>query len=196
MAIGIYGQGESFFTLKGMIEELFANLGVHDAEFVPESGYGVYHPGRCARIISSERELGIMGEVHPDVSEKYGIEARCYCAELMLGKLIELANIEKLYSQLPKYPQALRDIALVVDEDTAAGALKDIITAEGGAILEAVSLFDVYRGKQIGDGKKSLAFSLTYRAPDRTLTDDEVVAVHSRIVNVLKEKTDAVLRDI
>jgi len=196
LAIGIYGQGESFFTLKGMVEELFSGLGVRDVKFIQESGYGVYHPGRCARILSGETEVGIMGEVHPDISEKFGVETRCYCCELKFDPIMKSADIEKLYRPLPKYPQAVRDIALIVDEDTAAGVLSDIITEEGGDILETLYLFDVYRGKQIGDGKKSVAFSLTYRASDRTLTEEELVEVHGRIIRALQDKANAVLRDV
>ena len=196
MAIGLYGQGESFFTLKGMVEELFSGLGVRDVKFIQENAHGAYHPGRCARILSGETELGIMGEVHPDVAEGYGVETRCYCCELMFDEVMRLADTEKLYRPLPKYPQAVRDIALIVDEDTAAGALLDIIRSEGGDILETVYLFDVYRGKQIDEGKKSAAFSLTYRAPDRTLTEEELVEVHGRIIKALQDRAKAILRDI
>jgi len=196
MAIAVYGPGESFFTLKGMIAELLANLGIRAPIFSAESEYGLYHPGRCARIMFGEAEIGIMGEVHPDISDKYGIGTRCCCAELMFDKLIKHANLEKMYKTLPRYPSTSRDIALVVDEDMQTGFIKEIIEGEGGGILENAELFDVYRGKQIEDGKKSVAFALTYRAGDRTLTDDEVSIVHGRIIKMLADKTKAVLRDI
>lgn len=196
LAIAVYGPGEDFFTLKGMIEELLANLGIHEPLFEAESGYSAYHPGRCARIILNGTELGIMGEVHPLVTEKYDIGVRCYCAELRFDLVMKYAGLEKLYKPLPKYPSTSRDIALVVDEDIQTGVIKDIIIDGAGEILESAELFDVYRGKQVGAGKKSVAFSLIYRAADRTLTDDEVSVVHDRVLEALKEKAKAVLRDI
>ena len=196
MAVGCYGEGESFFTLKGMLEELFAFLGIHGTIYVPESDYGVYHPGRCARIMHQDTELGIMGEVHPDVSEKYGIGTRCYCCELAFDQVMKHANTERFYKPLPKYPAISRDIALLVREDIYVAEMEGIIREAGGKLLEGVALFDVYRGKQVQEGRKSVAFNLKYRAHDRTLTDDEVVKVHQKVLDALKEKLDAVLRDI
>ena len=156
-------------------EELLYKLGIRDLEFVAESEYGVYHPGRCARIIArhtaelengpaeEEVELGIMGEVHPDVAEKYGIGVRAYCAELFFGTMVELSNTIKQYNPLPKYPAMTRDIALVVDEDMTVGEIEKVIWGAGAEILTGIKLFDIYRGAQVGPGKKSVAFTLTYR---------------------------------
>jgi len=196
MAIGCYGDGESFFTLKGMLEELFAFLGIYDVTYIPESEYGVYHPGRCARIIHQGDELGIMGEVHPDVTEKYGINARCYCSELAFDMVMRHANTIRFYKPLPKYPAMSRDIALLVKEDVNVADIEAIIREMGGKLLESVALFDVYRGKQVQQGHKSAAFNLTYRAADRTLTDEEVVKVHQKVLDALKEKLEAVLREV
>jgi len=196
MAIGCYGEGESFFTLKGMLEELFASLGIVGTTYVPESDYGVYHPARCARIMYQDTELGIMGEVHPDVTEKYGIGTRCYCCELAFDQVIKHANTNRFYKPLPKYPAISRDIALLVKEDIYVAEMESIIKEVGGKLLESVALFDVYRGKQVLPGRKSVAFALTYRAPDRTLTDEEVVKVHQKVLVALKERLDAVLRDM
>ena len=208
MSIGFYGPGEDFFTLKGAVEELLLKLGIRDLEFIPEKEYGTYHPGRCARIATKEMhygpegpeeelvELGIMGEVHPDVAEKYGIGTRCYAAELMMGVVTEMANLEKEYSPLPKYPATSRDIALAVDESMAVGDIEKVIASAGGKILKNIKLFDVYRGPQVGENKKSVAFALTYRHDDRTLTDEEVNQLHGEILNALKEKLDVTLRDI
>jgi len=196
LAIAAYGQGESFFTLKGMLAELFANLGIDGARYVPEKEYGIYHPGRCARIMIQDIELGVMGEVHPEVAEKYGIGTRCYCCELRFDMVMKHAKIEKRYKPLPKYPSMARDIALLVDEDTTVESLKEIIEQEGKSILESVNLFDVYRGKQVEEGKKSVAFALVYRSADRTLTDEEVGKTHTKVLSALEEKTGAVLRDI
>lgn len=196
MAIGVYGEGESFFTLKGMMEELFAFLGIHGTTYVPESDYGVYHPSRCARIMHQDTELGIMGEIHPDVAEKYGIGTKCYCCELAFDQVMKHANTERFYKPLPKYPAMARDIALLVKEDINVADMESIIREAGSKLLESVALFDVYRGKQVQEGRKSVAFNLKYRANDRTLTDDEVVKVHQKVLDALKEKLDAVLRDM
>lgn len=199
MSIGLYGGDADFFMLKGMIEELFKVLGLKDIEFVEESEYGTYHPGRCARIRKEGADclyLGIMGEVHPDVSEKYGIGTRVYTAELMFDLIVELADIEKIYRPLPKYPSTSRDIALIVSEGILAGQMESIIRDKGGRILESVQLFDVYRGEQVEQGKKSVAFKLTYRDPDKTLTDKEVAQVHDKVLQALEEKLSAVLREI
>ena len=196
LAVGCYGEGESFFTLKGMLEELFANLGIHDAVYIPESNYGVYHPGRCARIMVRDTELGIMGEVHPDVAEKYGIGTKCYCCELAFDHVMKYADTERFYRPLPKYPAITRDIALLVGEDVYVAEMERTIREAGTKLLESVELFDIYRGKQVQSGKKSVAYTLTYRAPDRTLTDEEVVKVHQKVLDALKGKLDAVLREI
>jgi len=196
MVMACYGEGESFFTLKGMIEELFAFLGIDGAAYVAESGYGVYHPCRCARIRYKDTELGIMGEVHPDVLEKYDIGTRCWCCELFFDDVMKHADTMRYYKPLPKYPAITRDIALLVKEDVQVAEMENVIKETGGQLLESVALFDIYRGKQVPEGQKSVAFSLTYRAADRTLTDEEVVKVHQKVLGALKEKLDAVLRDM
>ena len=208
MSIGFYGPEEDFFTLKGAIEELLGKLGIKDLEFIPEKEYGTYHPGRCARIAIKETqyglagseeelvEIGIMGEVHPDVAEKYGIGTRCYVAELFFNVVSEMANLEKSYRPLPKYPAVSRDIALVVDEDMAVGDIEKTIKGAGGELLRDIKLFDVYRGPQVGENKKSVAFALTYRHDERTLTDEDVNKVHGGILDALKEKLDVTLRDV
>ena len=209
LCIGMYGKNEDFFSLKGIVEELLKVLGIKGAVFEAESEYGVYHPGRCARIaVPSGRqgaedadilydELGIMGEIHPDVAENYGMDGvRIYCCELMFDAIMRHADTEIVYTPLPKYPSTSRDIALLVDEDMAVGKIEEVIRKHGKKILENVKLFDVYRGKQLEEGKKSVAFTLTYRDKDKTLTDDEVAAVHNDVLNALKDKLNAVLREI
>lgn len=195
MSIGMYGDGCNFYTIKGMIETLFETFGISGIEYVAEKEYTAYHPYRCARIMIDEEEFGIMGEVHPAVAEKYGLNDRTYVAELMFEKLIKKANTEKHYKPLPKFPSTSRDIALVVDEDVQAARIEAIINEYGKGILESVSLFDVYRGVQVGEGKKSIAFNLVYRDLEKTLTDEDVQKVHSKVIDVLKEKLNAVMRD-
>ncbi|MCR5481819.1 MAG: phenylalanine--tRNA ligase subunit beta [Clostridia bacterium] len=196
LCVAAYGEGETFYTLKGIVVELLNNLGIRDLEFTAESEYGVYHPGRCARISYNGEELGIMGEIHPDVADKYGIGTRCYCCEILFEAVVRNANVEKAYKPLPKFPATSRDIALLVDEDVQVGTIEKIIAENGGDILENVKLFDVYRGKQVAEGKKSVAFTLTYRASDRTLTDEEVSGVHAKVLKQLEEKTKATLREM
>ncbi len=201
MSIGMYGEGEDFFTLKGAVETFLGAIGIKDVKFVAESEYEPYHPGRCARIIikdtnGEDEELGIMGELHPDVAANFELEGRVYACELMFGKFLGKSDMEKHYSPLPKFPSSERDIALVVDEDVPAGQLQDCITSNGGDILEEVKMFDVYRGPQVGFGKKSLAFNLKYRSKDKTLTDEEVQAVHSVVLEQLKDKFNATLREM
>ena len=208
LCIGMYGSGEDFFTLKGVVCELLTILGIREPIFEAESEYGPYHPGRCARILvpaSPEmknagidtEELGIMGEIHPDVAEKYGMKGqRIYCCEIMFGALQRRADTEIVYTPLPKYPSTARDIALLVDEDMQVGRIEDVIRSYGGPILEEVRLFDVYRGKQVEEGKKSVAFSLIYRDKEKTLTDEEVTKVHSGVLDALKDKLNAVLREM
>lgn len=200
LSIGLYGRDEDFFTLKGMVEVLLERLGIRDVRFVAESEYGVYHPGRCARIVTADlngedAELGIMGEIHPDVSENYGIGTRAYACELFFDLIIELSDKNIQYRQLPKYPSTSRDMALLVDEDVQVGDMEAVIRDAGTEILDRVKLFDVYRGKQVSEGKKSVAFSLTYRHDERTLTDEETDTVHAAIISALKEKFNAIVRD-
>ncbi len=208
LCIGMYGKKEDFFSLKGVITELFKILGIENVVFTAESEYGVYHPGRCARIavpslraaqagIEEYEELGIMGEIHPDVAENYGMDGmRIYCCEIMFDSIIRNANTEILYTPLPKYPSTSRDIALLVEEEMEVGRIEAVIRANGGNILEDVQLFDVYRGKQVEEGKKSVAFALTYRDKDKTLTDEEVTKVHGKVLDALKDELNAVLREM
>lgn len=200
LSIGAYGTDEDFFSLKGIVEALLDRLGVGNLKFIAETSYGVYHPGRCARILSKDEngeevELGIMGEVHPDVAENFGIDTRAYCCELFFDLIVELSNKEIQYHQPPKYPSTSRDIAIIVDEELSVGEMEETILSSATELLESVKLFDVYRGQQVAEGKKSVAFSLTYRHDDKTLTDQEVESVHSKIIEELENKFNATLRD-
>jgi len=204
----MYGKGCDFYALKGIVEELLDSMGIRKLVFEAESEYGVYHPGRCARVLveasdamkaagEEYEELGIMGEIHPDAAANFGLDGvRVYCAELMFGAIARKANTEIVYQPLPKYPSTSRDIALLVDEKMEVGNIENVIRQKGGQILESVRLFDVYRGAQVEDGKKSVAFNLVYRDKDKTLTDEEVADVHENVLQTLKEKLNAVLRDM
>ena len=200
LSLGIYGDKESFFTLKGIIESLLEKMGVKNVYYVSESEYGVYHPGRCARIMiktdeGDDVELGIMGELHPEVSENFEIGVRAYAGELFFDKLVGYANREVHYTRPPRYPAMVRDIAMIVDEDESVFNIENVIKSAGTELLRQIELFDVYRGEQVGEGKKSVAFSLTYRHDDRTLTDDETEKAHGQVLDALREKLGAIIRD-
>ena len=208
LCIGMYGPDADFYALKGVICGLLDKMGIRQPVFAAESEYGVYHPGRCARVLveasdmmkaagEEYEELGIMGEIHPDVADNYGMDGvRIYCCELMFGALARKANTEIVYTPLPKYPSTSRDIALLVEEEMEVGEIEKLIKEEAKSILESVKLFDVYRGKQVEEGKKSVAFNLTYRDKEKTLTDEEVAEVHNKVLHALKERLNAVLREM
>lgn len=200
LTLGLYGKDEDFFTLKGMVECLFEMMGIKDVAYIAESEYGIYHPGRCARVVKmtdrgEEVELGIMGEIHPDVADNYGIGVKAYCGEFFIDRLIDFSSNEIQYSKPPKYPSTSRDIAMVVDEKTPVAEIEKVIKNSGTEILRSVELFDVYRGEQVGAGKKSVAYSLTYRHDDRTLTDKETEEAHTRIIEAIKSELGANIRD-
>ncbi len=196
LALGAYGPEADFYALKGVVEALCEKLGVSGLRFVSETQNATYHPGRCARLLLDGETAGYLGELHPNVAERYGLEQRVICAEISFAKLQAAAHPEIVYQPLPKYPAVARDIALLIDRDTCVGDVEDVIRANGGEILESVLLFDVYTGVQVPPGKKSAAFSLVYRAEDHTLTDEEVQIVHSRILQALSAQCGASLREI
>ncbi|MDD6044516.1 MAG: phenylalanine--tRNA ligase subunit beta [Clostridia bacterium] len=189
------GADESFFTLKGVIEYLLRKLGIGErAEFLP-GGSGFFQPGQKAVIKVDGQVIGEMGTVHPDTRKAFGVPQAAYAAELSMKKLFELRENGKTYKAIPKYPTVPRDIAVVVDEKmTSAQVAKVIKDAPVKVLLENVELFDVYRGTGIPEGKKSMAYSYTVRAEDRTLTDEDITEAMNTIIRVLKEKLDADLR--
>ena len=200
LSIGIYGGDDDFFTMKGMIDGLLDRFGIRDLKYVAEKEDGMYHPGRCAKIFikgkdGETKQLGITGEIHPDVLERFSFDARPVVAELDFDMICENADTEVHYQKPPKYPSTQRDIAMVVDADLEVGSIIDEIKSNDSSILEDVKLFDIYRGMPIPPDKKSCAFSLTYRSNEKTLTDEEVDEVQQKIINDIREKFDAVLRE-
>lgn len=194
LVLGMYGTEIDFFSIKGTVSELLLKLGISKCVFEPEKTHPSFHPGRCANIVYGNHILGTIGEVHPDVLENYGLDNRVYIADLDFNIMLQITRLDRLYTPLPKYPSTSRDMAITVNEEIYSKEIEDIIVANGGAILEKCTLFDVYRGKQIAKGYKSMAYSLTFRAKDRTLTDEEVNKVFDKILNELKEKLNAELR--
>lgn len=193
LTLGTYGRMD-FFAFKGVIEAICRRLDVKNVRFTPDSENPSYHPGRCAKVYSSDTLLGTFGAIHPTVAKNFGLSGEVLAAELALDALCDCAETVKLYQPLPKFPASTRDIAVIVEDSIPVAALEDAIRRSAGAILENVTLFDVYRGNQVPEGKKSVAYSLIMRAADRTLTDDECDAAQRRAVGALETEFHAVLR--
>jgi phenylalanyl-tRNA synthetase beta chain len=187
-------EGMDFFYAKGVIETLLAAFDIRDAEFIPVNDNPILHPGRAAEIRVKGAVLGFVGEISPRVQENYRLTERVYVFRVNLSALFPLVNLVKKYRQLPKYPAVDRDMALLVRQETAAGELLRVIAEAGGELLKEVKLFDLYQGERLPAGHKSLAYSLRFQAPDRTLTDEEVNAVFDKICASLKDKVGAELR--
>jgi phenylalanyl-tRNA synthetase beta chain len=193
ITIGLYGKVD-YFDLKGIVENILDTLGIENSSFARFSDNPTFHPGKTASINVKKDSIGTIGEIHPDVSENYGIEERCYIAVLDLDRLIALTSMEKKYVPLPKYPAVSRDMALLVDDEILVQQIEDIIKKQGSNMLESFKLFDVYKGSQIPEGKKSVAYALTYRLDNKTLTDAEVSKVHDKILRSLEHQLGAQLR--
>ena len=196
LCLAAYGDREDFYLMKGRVEELLTLIGVKGFEFVTQSADPSFHPGRCADILKDGEKIGVLGQVHPEIAESYGIDRTVYAVELEFKRISQLVDTEKKYEPLPKYPAMVRDFALVVTEATKAGDLEKTIRNTAGGLLESVKLFDVYRGVPVPPGCKSLAFSLTYRSKDRTLTDAEVNDINTKVLAALRDSFNAVLREI
>lgn len=194
ICMSTYKDGIDFFDMKGMVEELFKNIGFDKYEISPEKNHTTFHPGRCANIIYNDNIVGVFGELHPDVLENYDINKRVYAAEFDFELLLTYRNDEKLYKPLPKYPAMTRDIALLIKDEIYVKEIEDIITKNAQGLVESFKLFDVYKGEQIEEGHKSVAYSLIYRSKDKTLTDEEVNKVHENILKELSEQINANLR--
>ena len=194
LLLGTYGENEDFFTLKGEIEAILKGMNVKPAAYTAVKDDPSYHPGRCARITVDSINVGVFGQVHPLVTKNYGIDSEVYAAELDFTALSTLLLPAATYHPLPKYPAVSRDIAVVCEEETTVAELEACIRSAGGKLLRDVRLFDIYRGKGIDIGKKSVAFSLTLRADDRTLTDSDSDGVISAVLAKLESILGAKLR--
>jgi phenylalanyl-tRNA synthetase beta chain len=190
-------QGEKkpvdFYVLKGILEGLFSKLGLADQIEYRQAGLDHMHPGRTADILLNGNKIGFVGQIHPKVQKDLDLK-ETYVFELSLHAVLQ-APIEPLhYQAIPRYPSITRDIALVVEREVAAGELESIIVEAGGKLLKEVSVFDLYEGERMEQGKKSIAFSLKYFDPERTLTDEDVTKTHENVLAQLSEKAGAVLR--
>ncbi|WP_334159825.1 phenylalanine--tRNA ligase subunit beta [Muricomes intestini] len=185
--LGMYGKGD-FFSMKGVVEEFFEKIGMKEREsYDPNAGIPYLHPGRQANIIYQGKVVGYLGEVHPEVAENYGIGERAYIAVIDMPKIQEYATFERKYTGIAKYPAVNRDISMVVPKSILAGQIEELIEKKGGAYLESYKLFDLYEGSQIKQGYKSIAYSIVFRAKDKTLEEADVTVAMNRILKALEE---------
>ncbi len=198
VAIGAYStvknSADAFYAMKGYIEALLTALRVKGAEFIPCTDDNAFHPGRCAAITVDGTKIGVFGQIHPLTIANYNIDAVTCVAELDFEALFAAHESMPEYTQLPKYPALERDFSFVCDEEQTVGVLMACMKKAGGALVESVHLFDIYRGVQIGEGKKSVSFSVMLRAADRTLTDEEADGAVKKILKKLETDCGAVLR--
>ena len=192
--LGFYGNGD-FYTLKGVVEEFLESLGMKERKvYDPEAGRPFLHPGRQAAILYQGQQLGYLGEVHPLVCENYSIGTRAYVAVLDMPAVLPFATFDRKYEGIARYPAVTRDISMIVPKEVLAGDIESVIVQRGGRLLESYSLFDVYEGSQIKEGCRSLAYTISFRAMDRTLEESDVAGAMKKIVNGL-EQLGAQLRD-
>ena len=184
--LGMYGDGD-FFSMKGVVEEFLDKIGMHEKEvYDPNAGKSFLHPGRQANIVYDGTVIGYMGEVHPTVAANYGIGDRAYVAVLDMPSIVEKATFDRKYEGIAKFPAVTRDISMVLPKEILVGQVEEIIVTRGGKILENYELFDIYEGSQIKEGFKSVAYSLSFRAKDHTLTDTEITSAMKKFLDGLK----------
>lgn len=184
--LGMYGDGD-FFSMKGVVEEFFEKIGLHKKEvYDPNSGKPYLHPGRQANILYDGVVVGYLGEVHPDVADTYGIGTRAYIAVIDMPEIVERATFDRKYTGIARFPAVTRDISMVMSKEILVGQIEDVIEKKGGAYLESYALFDIYEGAQIKEGYKSVAYSIVFRAQDKTLEDTEVTEAMNRILKALE----------
>lgn len=196
LGVGIYDTSDKidFYTIKGMVEELLDKCGAPDYEVARPSKDTVFgesaafHPGRSAVITIDGREVAIFGELHPETLENYGIGCRAYAAKVLIPELMELCVEQKTYKPLPKYPATTRDLSLLCDDELPAAVIEKTIRNSAGKLLEKVTLFDIYKGKQIAEGKKSVSYSLTLRSHEGTLTDEQADKIMEKMLKALAEQ--------
>ena len=194
LTLGAYGGNVDFFELKGAVEALLCAARTPDVRFTADTETAAFHPGRCAAVWSGDTRLGTLGQIHPDVCAAYGLDGATYCAEIDVVLLHDLEGAEPVYTPLPRFPAITRDIAVVCDASVPVGELTECIRKAEKNVLRGVKLFDVYTGVGIPEGKKSVAFSLTLRSDDGTLTDDHAEEAVRAVLDALRENFGAVIR--
>lgn len=186
LTLGMYGEGD-FFTMKGVLEELFDKLGIKGIECVPTSDITYLHPGRQAKLMKGKLEAGIIGQLHPEAGDNYNLKTDAYVAVLNMEVLTMLTDFNRKYEGIAKFPASTRDLSMVMDKSIFVGQIEQVIKKNAGKILESCELFDVYEGEQVGEGKKSVAFSLIFRAKDRNLESAEVDKAVEKVLDALKK---------
>ena len=194
LSMGAYGDDMDFFTLKGHINALLQDIRSEEISYEPCTDNPSYHPGRCATVYANGECLGVFGQIHPLVARNYGVDGELYCAELGFNKLMGAKGADPEYVPLPKFPSLTRDIAVVCDEAITVGELEKVIKKASKGLLKDVKLFDIYRGKGVDEGKKSVAFNLVLRADDRSLTGEEADSALTNVLTALANELGAVLR--
>lgn len=185
LTLGFYGEGD-FFTMKGVVEEILSQVGMNGKlTYDPNAGRNYFHPGRQANIIYDGTVIGYLGEVHPKVAANYNLKERAYIAVLDMPEIVERASFDTKYVGIAKFPAATRDISMVVPKNVLAGDIEAVFEDKGGKILESYDLFDIYEGNQITLGFKSMAYSLTFRAKDRNLEEEDITTAMNRILKGL-----------
>ena len=194
IAFGFYGDGD-FYKLKGMAEALLADAGITKLSFVADRNNPTFHPGRCADIIArGSMNIGVIGQLHPTAAANYGFDQPVYIAYLPFETIFSIANFKKQYKPMPKHPATSRDLAFVCDAKLEVGRIEEVIRKGAGKLLEGIELFDVYTGDRIEKGKKSVAFRLTFRSPDHTLTGDEIAASVDKLLAALDKQLGIKIR--
>lgn len=193
ISLGMYGDCD-FFDAKGIVETLFEVVGLSGARFVPESENPTFHPGRFTSILVGKKEIGVLGQIHPTVCDNYDIDTEIYVAQINLPDLLTYAKSTKTYSPLPKYPAVTRDLAILVDDTILAADVEAIMKKKAKKLFAGLTLFDVYKGKQVPEGKKSMAYKLTLQSMDKTLTDTEINETIQEILSALEKELGATLR--
>ena len=184
--LGFYGDGD-FFTMKGVIEEFLEKVGMKGKKtYDPTDKKPFLHPGRQADVIYQGKTIGFLGEVHPAVMDNYGLGEKTYVAVLDMPQIVEMASFDRKYTGIARYPAVTRDISMIVPKEISAGAIEAVIEQRGGKLLEGYHLFDIYEGAQILSGFKSMAYSISFRANDRTLEESDITAAMKKIWNGLE----------
>ncbi|MGM9680988.1 MAG: phenylalanine--tRNA ligase subunit beta [Eubacteriales bacterium] len=194
LAFGFYGSGD-FYTLKGMAEAILTDAGIQKLRYEANRQNPTFHPGRCADIIArGNMVIGTIGQIHPTVASEYGFTQPVYVAYLPLEKIFSIANFKKQFKPLPKHPSTFRDFAFLCDSSLEVGKIEEVIRKTAGKLVESVDLFDIFTGEKLGADKKSVAYRITFRSPDHTLTDDEVTAAVNKLLSALEKQLGVTIR--
>ena len=193
LSLGFYDIGD-FYYLKEAVREIFWKIGIKDLEF-KRANVEFLHPGRSAEVYYNGVSYGVFGEVHPNVLKNFDMKKRAFVGELLVERLLDFAIPNYIYKELPKYPATKRDLAFILDEDVDSYSIEKIVKKNAKDLLEKYEVFDVYTGEGIDDGMKSLAFSVIFRANDRTLKDEEVNEIIEKIIEDITKDLSGKLRE-